>query len=78
MTMPPTTDDKAMQVLLELLAREQSEVSAALVRQCYEVEKAFQYDRDRDVPLDKIRRLVETEVTRQLEVESGRQERDRP
>jgi len=76
--MPPTTDDKAMQVLLELLAREKSEVSTALVRQCYEIEKAFQYDRDRDVPLDKIRRLVEMEVTRQLEAESGRQERDRP
>lgn len=76
--MPPTTDDQAMQVLLELLAREKSEVGVALVRQCYEVEKAFQYDRDRDVPLAKIRRLVEAEVTRQLEIESGRKERDTP
>lgn len=76
--MPPTTDDKAVQVLLELWAREKTEVSAALVRQCYEVEKAFQYDRDRDVPLDKIRRLVEAEVSRQLEAEQGQEGRDRP
>ncbi len=76
--MPPTTDDKAMQVLLELLTREKSDINSAIVRQCYEVEKAFQYDRDRDVPLDKIRRLVEAEVTRQLERESGRTERETP
>jgi hypothetical protein len=73
--MPPTSDDKAIQVLLDLLSREKADVSTGLVRQCYEVEKAFQYDRDRDVPLDKIRRLVEAEVTRLLESEKGSQER---
>jgi len=74
--MPPTSDDKAIQVLLELLSREKSDVGAALVRQCYDVEKAFQYDRDRDVPLDKIRRLVEAEVTRQLDAENAKERRD--
>jgi len=76
--MPPTSDDKAIQVLLELLSREKSDVGTTLVRQCYEVEKAFQYDRDRDVPLDKIRRLVEAEVTRQLEGENAKERRDTP
>jgi len=74
--MAPTSDDKAIQVLLELLSREKSDVGATLVRQCYDVEKAFQYDRDRDVPLDKIRRLVEAEVTRQLEAENAKERRD--
>jgi hypothetical protein len=65
------SDDVAIEVLLSLLGKEKAEVSEALVRQCFEIQKAFQYDKDREVPLDRMRRLVEAEVARIFAIRSG-------
>lgn len=60
------TDSHALQVLLDLVSRGKYDVSEDLVRACYEVERQFQFDRDRDVPMDRIRRIVEAEAVRQM------------
>lgn len=61
------TEDNALKVLLQVLHEEGYELSEAVVRQCYAVQKQFQFDRDREVPLDRKRRIVEAEVVRQME-----------
>jgi hypothetical protein len=65
-----TNDDNGLIVLLQLLREGNYALPEALVVECYTIEKQYQYDRDRDVPLNHLRRLVEAEAGRQLEAES--------
>jgi hypothetical protein len=55
--------DNALEVLLEVRARKVPELDERLLRECYAIQKKFQYDRDREIPLDVMRRLIEQEVT---------------
>lgn len=54
----PKTDD-ALEVLLEVRETAAPELDEVLLRECYAIQKRFQFDRDREVPLDATRRLVE-------------------
>ena len=61
------SEDNALRILHELLDSGEYRVDGGLVRQCYEIQKQFQFDRDREIPLDRVRRLVEAEVARDLQ-----------
>jgi hypothetical protein len=63
------SEDNGLDVLLDLLRDGSYAVPEALVAECYAVERQYQYDRDRDVPLNHLRRLVEAEASHQLEAE---------
>lgn len=64
------SEDNGLDVLLQLLREGSYALSEELVRECYAVEKQYQHDRDREVPLNQLRRLVESEAARQLEIDS--------
>jgi hypothetical protein len=59
--------DDALDVLRELYRKEKHSFSEQCLQRCFEVQRQFQFDRDRDVPLEHMRRIVEAEVTRLLE-----------
>ena len=63
---PQQADDAGLAVLVERLGREKETVSESLLRRCYDIEKRYQYDRDRSSPLEEIRRLVDREVDRRI------------
>jgi hypothetical protein len=60
------TEDQGLRVLLDLLAKGDYAVDEGLVRGCSDIQRQFQFDRDREVPMDHMRRLVEAEVVRQM------------
>lgn len=62
--------DNALEVLRHLLREGSFALPETLVEECYAVERQYQYDRDRVVPLNHLRRLVEAEAGRQLDTES--------
>lgn len=64
------SDDNALEVLLQLMRDERFSLSEDMVRECFAIQKKYQHDRDREVPLNQIRRLIETEAARQLGVEA--------
>ncbi len=59
------TDD-ALEVLLKQYKSSKYEFREVFLKQCYEVQRQYQFDRDRAVPVDHLRRLVEAEVDRIL------------
>jgi len=70
--MPKT--DEALQVLLDLFHKGKYPFGEPLLRSTYEIEKQYQFDQDRDLPLDHLRRLVEAEVTAMLGHDSEKKE----
>lgn len=58
--------DNAVEALLECYRAGAYEFGEDFLLKCYDVERQFQYDPDRDVPVEHLRRLVEAEVTRLL------------
>ena len=63
--------DNALSVLLEIYEKEVHEFSRDLLISCYETQRQYQFDRDRDVPMENMRRLIEAEVTRLLDTEGS-------
>lgn len=55
-------NDHALDVLLDVRQKHAPDLDESLLRDSYEIEKQFQFDRDREVALVKLRRLVETAV----------------
>jgi hypothetical protein len=51
--------DNALEVLLEVRNAVAPELDETLLRDCYAIQKRFQFDRDREVSLDATRRLIE-------------------
>lgn len=64
-------NDHALDVLLEVREKHASDLDEALLREAYEIEKQFQFDRDREVALVKLRRLVENAVERETAAGGG-------
>ena len=62
-SLPP---DSALDVLLEVRASKVPELDETLLRECYAIQKKFQYDRDREIPLDVMRRLIERVVEQEV------------
>jgi len=60
------TEDNGLEVLLQLLRDGKYAIPEGLLRECYAVQKQYQHDRDREVPLNQLRRLVEAEAADQL------------
>lgn len=60
------TEDNGLEVLLQLLRDGKYAITEGLLRECYAVQKQYQHDRDREVPLNQLRRLVEAEAADQL------------
>ena len=65
------TNDASAEHALEVLKRINDSMDETipedLVKNCYMVEKRFQYDSDRQLALNELRHLVEAEVERRLE-----------
>lgn len=68
--------DHALEVLLAVRARIAPELPEELLRQCYAIQKQFQFDRDEQLPLVRTRRLVEGFVEREAEASDWRTEED--
>jgi hypothetical protein len=60
-------EDDALDILLAIRERTAPECPEDLLRQCYLVQRQFQFDRDEQLPLVHTRRLVETYVEREME-----------
>jgi hypothetical protein len=69
-----TEADHALEVLLAVRAQVAPELPEALLRQCYAIQKQFQFDRDEQLPIVHTRRLVENFVEREASAFSGRSE----
>jgi hypothetical protein len=68
--MTMTSEDNGLEVLMQLLREGNYALPERLVTECYGIEKQYQYDRDREVPLNHLRRLIEAEASRQLNAEN--------
>jgi hypothetical protein len=64
--MSPQNSDSVLDVLLEVRATASPELDDLLLRECYAIQKKYQFDRDREIPLDATRRLVERFVGEEL------------
>ena len=65
-------EDNALSVLENIRNANYPDLSQSLLRLCYELEKRYQYDRDRDVALQELQRLIESEVARQMKLETDK------
>jgi hypothetical protein len=63
----PNPNDHVLEVLLEMGATRRSD--SALVRKCYEIQRAHQYATDRDQPLESMRKLVEQAVRDEIQAD---------
>lgn len=61
--MTDTDIDAPLETLLATLQSQQSEVSVALLKEIYDLERRFQFERDRSKVMAAIRRAVEAQVT---------------
>jgi hypothetical protein len=66
---PPLVEesDHALEVLLEVRSKVAPECPEELLRQCFKIQRQFQFDRDDELPLVHTRRLVEGFVEREGE-----------
>ena len=55
---PSATRDEALQVLRQKYEEVDPDFPFALVKSCYSIERKFQYEREREVPLNEIRAQV--------------------
>jgi hypothetical protein len=65
--------DHAVDVLLAVRAQIAPEISEELLRQCYAIQKQFQFDRDEQLPIVRTRRLVEGFVEREVAAQGNGQ-----
>ena len=56
--------DYGLRTLLGVLSNHRGEVSEDLVRKCYEIQKQYQYEPDRDEPLQLMMRMIEIEIAK--------------
>lgn len=63
--------DHALDVLLAVRAQIAPELPEEVLRQCYAIQKQFQFDREEQLPIVHTRRLVEGFVEREAAVESA-------
>lgn len=70
--------DHALEVLLAVRAQVAPELPEELLRQCYAIQKQFQFDRDEQLPIVRTRRLIEGFVEREASMSGNdRTEDDR-
>jgi hypothetical protein len=67
------TTDNALDVVLPLYRKGRYVFSEECLRECYEIQRRYQYDRDREVPLELMRKRVDAEVTGLLQAEEEAQ-----
>jgi hypothetical protein len=60
-------EDHALAVLLAVRAQIAPDLPESLLRQCYAIQKQFQFDRDEQLPIVHTRRLVEGYVEHETE-----------
>lgn len=61
-----TQKDEALEVLIEIFGKGKYSFTEDLLRGCYKIQKQYQFDKDRDLPVEHMRRLVEADVAVQL------------
>jgi hypothetical protein len=62
-------DDHGLAVLLAVRAEIAPELPEHLLRQCYAIQRQFQFDRDEQLPLVHTRKLIEGYVEREASLE---------
>lgn len=58
--------EHALEVLSAIREAQTPELPAELLSQCYAIQEEFQFERDGQVPIDRTRRLVESQVASEL------------
>lgn len=71
--MSPPNSDNALEVLLDVREKVAPELDEKLLRRCYEIQRTFQFDRDREIPLTTTRRLIEQFVGEEVGREESKQ-----
>jgi hypothetical protein len=61
--------DIALQALLEVHQKNSSLIDLELLKDCYRIEKKYQYEKDQEFCLDEIQRLIAKEVDKELNEE---------
>jgi hypothetical protein len=64
-------NDDALEVLMEVYESIKPNLPKQLVEKCYRVEKTYQYEHDREVPLSDLRRLVTIAAEHESEGENN-------
>jgi hypothetical protein len=67
----PSGIDHALEVLLAVRTQIATELPEEILRQCYAIQRQFQFDRDEQLPVVHTRRLVEGFVEREAEMQSN-------
>ena len=65
-------DDTVISVLRDVYAKHPSEVPFDLVQQCFAVEAKYLYERNREVPISYLRKLVTLFIEKDAELSSPR------
>jgi hypothetical protein len=60
-------DDTVLSVLRDVYAKRQSDVPFELVQQCFAVEAKYLYERNREVPISYLRKLVTLFIEKETE-----------
>lgn len=58
--------DNAFDVLLDVRQNVAPDLDEKLLRACYDIQRTYQFDRDREIPLMTTRRLIEQFVGEEL------------
>jgi len=61
-----TEEDMALSVIKEIYQKKKSIVSFNLISKCYEIQKKYLFEKDRNIPMDKIKVLIATEVNKEV------------
>jgi len=56
-------EDIALQVLLNVAREASTNLPVELLRKAYEIEVKYQFEKDREIPLNELKRLVESYVS---------------
>ena len=71
--MSEETKDQGLEVLLKILHMKGLKDYENLLKKCYEIQKKFQYEPERNIPLVHMQKLIEKEVSADFDqtVEEG-------
>jgi len=63
--------DHGIQILVKILHMKGLKNYENLLKQCYEIQKKFQYETERNTPLVLMKKLIEEEISKKYEEKKG-------
>jgi hypothetical protein len=61
-------EDNALAILEKIRNANSPDLSQAVLRQCYEIQKQYQYESDPSLAMNDFQRLIENEIARQMDL----------